>query len=66
MARVALTGGLATGRSVQCAKAAADATEKGLTAADTDKAIWDAEPGVEGGYALRRDWRGVHATKLAA
>ncbi|GGE09866.1 DNA gyrase subunit B [Polymorphobacter glacialis] len=56
---LALNGGLETNISAAAAKAAATATAKWLTTADTDRAVWEAEPGIEGGYVLRRDWRGV-------
>jgi DNA gyrase subunit B len=56
---LALNGGLAPGLTGAAAQAAAAATAKWLTEADTDKAVWSAEPGVDGGYHLRRDWRGV-------
>jgi DNA gyrase subunit B len=56
---LALNGGLAPGLTSVAAEAAAAATAKWLTEADTDKAVWSAEPGVDGGYHLRRDWRGV-------
>ena len=56
---LALNGGLEPGLSSGGARTAADATARWLTAADTDKASWTAEPGAEGGYHLRRDWRGV-------
>ncbi len=56
---LALNGGLEPGISGDAAKKAATATATWLTTADTDKAVWNAEPGIEGGYSLRRDWRGV-------
>ena len=65
---LALNGGLEPGLAGEAAKAAATATAAWLTGADTDKAIWTAEPGgifagtatgAEGGFHLRRDWRGV-------
>jgi DNA gyrase subunit B len=56
---LALNGALAPGLAGDAARAAANATAAWLTAADIDKASWTAEPGIEGGYHLRRDWRGV-------
>ncbi len=56
---LALSGALETGISDTAARAAATATAAWLTQADTEKASWSAEPGAEGGYLLRRDWRGV-------
>jgi DNA gyrase subunit B len=56
---LALNGGLAPLLSAEGAKAAATATAVWLTSADTDGARWTAEPGADGGYHLRRDWRGV-------
>ena len=56
---LALNGALEPGIAGDAAHAAANATAAWLTAADIDKASWAAEPGVEGGYHLRRDWRGV-------
>ena len=56
---LALNGALAPLLSGDGARAAATATAVWLTAADTDGARWTAEPGVDGGYHLRRDWRGV-------
>ncbi len=56
---LALAGALEPGLAGQGAKTAATATANWLTQADTDKASWTAEPGIEGGYHLRRDWRGV-------
>jgi len=63
-----LNGALEPGLAGDAARRAAAATATWLTAADTDKAVWTAEPGgvfagaatgAEGGYHLRRDWRGV-------
>ena len=54
---LALNGGLEPG--LADARTAATATATWLTAADTDGARWTGEPGVDGGYHLRRDWRGV-------
>jgi DNA gyrase subunit B len=56
---LALNGGLAPGLTGAAAQTAAAATASWLTDADTDKAVWSAEPAVDGGYHLRRDWRGV-------
>jgi DNA gyrase subunit B len=56
---LALNNALAPGLAGADAAAAADATAKWLTAADTEKASWTASPAAEGGYILRRDWRGV-------
>ena len=56
---LALNGGLEPGIAGAAARAAATATAAWLTTADIDKASWTAEPGAEGGYHLRRDWRGV-------
>ncbi len=56
---LALNGALAPGLTGDAARAAANATAIWLTAADTDKATWTAGPGAEGGFHLRRDWRGV-------
>ena len=56
---LALNGGLAPMLSAEGARTAATATAVWLTAADTDGARWTAEPGADGGYHLRRDWRGV-------
>ncbi len=56
---LALNGGLEPGLSGAGAVAAASATAAWLTAADTEKAVWSGEPGVEGGFVLKRDWRGV-------
>jgi DNA gyrase subunit B len=56
---LALNGGLEPGLSGAGAMAAANATAAWLTSADTDKAVWSGEPGVEGGFVLKRDWRGV-------
>ncbi len=56
---LALNNALAPGLAGADAVAAADATAKWLTAADTEKASWTASPAAEGGYILRRDWRGV-------
>ncbi|OYU16528.1 MAG: DNA topoisomerase (ATP-hydrolyzing) subunit B [Alphaproteobacteria bacterium PA4] len=56
---LALSGALEPGLSGAPAREAAAATAAWLTQADTDKAAWTAEPGVDGGYHLRRDWRGV-------
>ena len=56
---LALNGGLAPGLTGEAARSAASATAVWLTAADTDGARWTAEPGADGGYHLRRDWRGV-------
>jgi DNA gyrase subunit B len=56
---LALNGGLEPGLSGDPARKAAAATAAWLTTADTDKAAWTAEPAAEGGYHLRRDWRGV-------
>ncbi|MEY3268929.1 MAG: topoisomerase (ATP-hydrolyzing) subunit [Pseudomonadota bacterium] len=56
---LALNNALAPGLAGADAVAAASATAQWLTAADTDKASWTASPAAEGGYILRRDWRGV-------
>jgi DNA gyrase subunit B len=56
---LALNGGLAPGLTTADAQTAAAATARWLTMADTDKASWSAEPAIDGGYHLRRDWRGV-------
>ena len=56
---LALNNALAPGLAGADAVAAADATAQWLTAADTEKASWTASPAAEGGYLLRRDWRGV-------
>jgi DNA gyrase subunit B len=56
---LALNNALAPGLSGVDAVAAANATAQWLTAADTEKASWTASPAAEGGYLLRRDWRGV-------
>jgi len=56
---LALNNALAPGLAGADAVAAANATAQWLTAADTDKASWTASPAAEGGYILRRDWRGV-------
>ena len=56
---LALNNGLEPGLSGDAAKAAATATANWLTAADAEKALWSAEPAAEGGFVLRRDWRGV-------
>jgi DNA gyrase subunit B len=56
---LALNDALAPGLSGAVAAAAANATAAWLTSADTDRAHWTAEPAAEGGFALRRDWRGV-------
>ncbi len=56
---LALNNALAPGLAGADAVAAASATAHWLTAADTDKASWTASPAAEGGYILRRDWRGV-------
>ena len=56
---LALNGGLEPGLSGAAAGTAATATAAWLTSADTDKAVWSGEPGAEGGFVLKRDWRGV-------
>ena len=56
---LALNNALEPGLSGEGARTAAKATAEWLTRADTDKAVWDAQPAEEGGYLLRRDWRGV-------
>jgi len=56
---LALNGGFAPGLSGEPARAAARATAAWLTAAEADGAVWSIDPGAEGGYHLRRDWRGV-------
>ena len=56
---LALNNALAPGLAGADAVAAANATAQWLTAADTEKASWTASPAAEGGYILRRDWRGV-------
>jgi DNA gyrase subunit B len=56
---LALNGALAPDLSADAARAAATASARWLTTADGEGAIWHAEPGVEGGYVLKRDWRGV-------
>ena len=56
---LALNGALAPDLSADAARAAATASARWLTTADGEGASWHAEPGVEGGYVLKRDWRGV-------
>jgi DNA gyrase subunit B len=56
---LALNGALAPALTAEAARAAATASAQWLTAADGEGATWLAEPGMEGGYALKRDWRGV-------
>jgi DNA gyrase subunit B len=56
---LALNGALAPALTAEAARAAATASAQWLTAADGEGATWHAEPGMEGGYALKRDWRGV-------
>ncbi len=56
---LALNGGLAPNLDSAGARTAATATANWLTAGDSDGALWSAEPAAEGGYLLRRDWRGV-------
>jgi DNA gyrase subunit B len=56
---LALNGALEPGLGGQAARTAAAASADWLTAADGEGAVWHAEPGVEGGYVLKRDWRGV-------
>jgi len=56
---LALNGALAPSLSAEAARTAASASAKWLTTADGEGATWRAEPGVEGGYVLQRDWRGV-------
>ena len=56
---LALNGGLEPGVAGAGAITAANATAAWLTSADTEQAVWSAAPGAEGGYVLKRDWRGV-------
>jgi DNA gyrase subunit B len=56
---LALNGALEPELGGQAARTAAAASADWLTAADGEGAVWHAEPGVEGGYVLKRDWRGV-------
>jgi DNA gyrase subunit B len=56
---LALNGALEPRLAADAARTAAAASAAWLTAADGEGAIWHAEPGVEGGYVLQRDWRGV-------
>ncbi len=56
---LALNGGFAPALEIDAARAAAAGTAQWLTSAEADGARWTAEPAVEGGYHLRRDWRGV-------
>ncbi|WP_439534636.1 DNA topoisomerase (ATP-hydrolyzing) subunit B [Polymorphobacter sp.] len=56
---LALNGALAPDIAAEAARTAAAGSAAWLTAADGEGAIWHAEPGAEGGYVLKRDWRGV-------
>jgi DNA gyrase subunit B len=56
---LALNGALEPRLAADATRTAAAASAAWLTAADGEGAIWHAEPGVEGGYVLQRDWRGV-------
>ncbi|KPF69803.1 DNA gyrase subunit B [alpha proteobacterium AAP81b] len=56
---LAINGGFDADLGDDAARAAATATAQWLTIAEHDGARWTAQPAVEGGYHLRRDWRGV-------
>ncbi len=56
---LALNGALEPGLAGDLAAVAGTRTAAWLERADPDHAKWTVEPAVEGGYHLRRDWRGV-------
>ncbi len=56
---LALNGALEPGLAAAAAGAANSRTAAWLERADPDQAKWTVELAVEGGYHLRRDWRGV-------
>ncbi len=56
---LALAGGLDAAIGVEAQRQVAATTATWLGRADPDNAVWAAEPTADGGYHLRRDWRGV-------